>query len=55
VAIVWGLLLLATLTYLVARERKVNPQVEVVKHVVVAAGVTIVSIVIGRWIGAVLS
>ena len=55
VSIVWGMVLLATLTYLVARERKVNPHLEVVKHVAVAAAVIIVSIVIGHWIAAVLS
>jgi len=54
VAIVWALLLLAALTYLVARERKVNPMSEVIKHLLVASAVIIVSMVIGRWIGSVL-
>lgn len=54
-AMVWGMLLLATLTYLVARERKVKPILEVVKHLLVAAAVILASIVTGRWIGAVLS
>lgn len=40
VAIVWGMLLLATLTYLVARERKVKPLPEVLKHMLVASLVT---------------
>lgn len=55
VGMVWGTLLLATLTYLVARERKVNPLPEVLKHMLVAAVVIAVSIMIGHWIGAVFS
>lgn len=55
VAIVWGILLLATLTYLVARERKVSPSLEVVKHVVVASAVILASIAIGHWVSAVFS
>lgn len=55
VAIVWGILLLATLTYLVARERKVEPLSEVLKHLLVAAAIISVSIMIGHWIGDVLS
>ena len=53
-AIVWGTVLLAALTYLVARERKVSPALEVVKHTVVAAAVIGASIAIGHWISAVL-
>jgi VIT1/CCC1 family predicted Fe2+/Mn2+ transporter len=53
-AIVWGALLLAILTYLVARQRKVNPALEVVKHLFVASGVIIASTLIGHWIGAAL-
>jgi len=55
VAIAWGMLLLATLTYFVARERKVKPLLEVVKHMVVASAVILASLVIGHWVGAVLS
>ena len=53
-AVVWGVLLLATLTYLVARERQVKPLPEVLKHLLVALVVLAVSTLIGRWIGAVL-
>lgn len=55
VAIAWGMLLLATLTYFVARERKVKPLLEVVKHMVVASAVILASLVIGHWVGAVLN
>lgn len=54
VAIVWGMALLAALTYLVAREREVSPAPEVVKHMAVAAAVIGASIAIGHWISAVL-
>lgn len=52
-AIVWGMLLLATLTYLVALERKIKPLPEVLKHLVVAFAVITVSAMIGHWIHAV--
>ena len=51
-AVAWGASLLAVLTYLVARERKVNPAPEVAKHLLVASAVIVASILIGRWIGA---
>ena len=53
-AIVWGMLLLVILTYLVARERKVKPMLEVVKYLLVASAVIIVSTLIPNWIGALL-
>jgi VIT1/CCC1 family predicted Fe2+/Mn2+ transporter len=55
VAIVWGALLLAVLTYLVARERNLNPLLEVAKHLGVASTVIVVSMLIGHWIGRALS
>ena len=55
VAIAWGMLLLAALTYLVARERKVNPPLEIVKHVVVASAVILASIAIGHWVNTVFN
>ena len=54
VATVWGMLLLTGLTCLVARERKVKPVPEVIKHLLVAAIVIIASTAIGHWIGTVL-
>ncbi len=51
-AIGWGMLLLAALTYLVARERKVNPSFEVLKHLLVASAVIVASALIPHWIGA---
>ena len=54
-AIGWGALLLAALSYLVARERKLNPLLEVAKHLGVASTVIVVSMLIGHWIRRVLS
>jgi VIT1/CCC1 family predicted Fe2+/Mn2+ transporter len=54
VAIAWGMFVLGTLTYLVARERKARPLPEVLKHLLVAFAVIVVSGAIGHWIGAVL-
>lgn len=54
VSIVWGLLLLAVLTYLVARERKVKTLPEILKHMVVAFVVITVSMTTGHWIRVVL-
>ena len=48
--IVWGMSLLAALTYQLARERGANVLSEVVKHLTVAAAVIAVSGVVGQWI-----
>lgn len=52
--IVWGMSLLAALTFLVARERKVGVLLEVTKHLLVAAAVIIVSKAIGHGISMAL-
>ncbi|MDD5403918.1 MAG: hypothetical protein PHZ14_05190 [Sulfuricella sp.] len=52
--IVWGMSLLAALTFMVARERKVGVLLEIAKHLLVAAAVIIVSKAIGHWISAAL-
>jgi hypothetical protein len=49
-AVVWGLALLGTLTYLVARDRCAAPVTEVAKHLGVAIVVIVVSRAIGAWI-----
>lgn len=54
VAMIWGMLLLAIMTYLVAKERKVKPILEVIKHLLVASAVVLASNVTGHWIGSVL-
>ena len=54
VAMIWGMLLLAIMTYLVARERNVKPILEVIKHLLVASAVVLASNVTGHWIGSVL-
>ena len=46
----WGMALLCTLTYFVARARGVAPGLEVLKHLAVAILVILVSRVIGAWI-----
>ncbi len=50
--IAFGALLLATLTYLIARERNVPMVPEVVKHLIVAALIILASKGIGHWINA---
>ncbi len=49
-ALAWGMGLLATLTYFVARHRGVAPLPEIAKHLAVAVVVIIVSRAIGTWI-----
>lgn len=49
-ALVWGMSLLATLTYFVARTRGVAPVPEIAKHIGVAIVVIVVSRGIGTWI-----
>ena len=48
----WGMALLCTLTYFVARGRGVAPGPEVLKHLAVAILVIVVSRLIGAWIVA---
>lgn len=50
VAFAWGSLLLGVMSYLLAKERGVNPAVEVAKHLVVAYLIIIASKGIGYWI-----
>jgi VIT1/CCC1 family predicted Fe2+/Mn2+ transporter len=49
-ALAWGMVLLSTLTYFVARHRGVAPLPEVAKHLAVAIVVIVVSRAIGTWI-----
>ncbi len=49
-AVAWGLALLCTLTYFVARSRGASPLVEVGKHLGVAVAVILLSHAIGEWI-----
>ena len=46
----WGLLLLAGLTWVVARSRGVSPLAEVAKHLGIAAVVIGISKLVGMWI-----
>ena len=50
VALVWGMALLGTLTYFVARARGAAPVPEVARHVGVAIVVIVMSRAIGTWI-----
>ena len=49
-SICWGLALLASLSYVIARDRKVNPYAEIFKHIIVAIFVITLSHFIGRYI-----
>jgi hypothetical protein len=49
-AVAWGMLLLGVLTYFLARERNVGIFSEVIKHLVVAAAVLIISKVIASFL-----
>ncbi len=52
VAIVWGLLLLVLLSYLITRNNKENSVLEIVKHILVAIVVIILSLYVGSLIAA---
>ena len=49
-SLAWGALLLAALTLRVARQRKVSPVREILKHVVAALAVVAMSRILGGWI-----
>jgi hypothetical protein len=50
VAVAWGFLLLAGLSYVLARVRGVSPLGEIGKHIAIAVSVIISSRFIGTWI-----
>lgn len=52
VTVVWGTALLAGLTFVLARARRVSSAKEIAKHLLVAAVVIGVSRVLGAWIAA---
>ena len=51
----WGLLLLASLSYLLAKARAANPISEICKHCAVALAVIALSTAVGIWIPRLLS
>ena len=55
VAIAWGGVLLASLTWVIARRRRAPLASEIVKHLVVASVVVLISKLVGTGIAAVLS
>ena len=51
-AIGWGIVLLAGLTYVLSRHRNVRASREILKHLIVAIVVIVVSRALGSWIAA---
>lgn len=49
-SIVWGLSLLAVLSYFISKEQKVNPYTAIFKHISIAILVIIVSNFLSEWI-----
>jgi VIT1/CCC1 family predicted Fe2+/Mn2+ transporter len=49
-SIVWGISLLAFLSYFIAKEQKVNPYMAIFKHVTVVVLVIIISSFLSEWI-----
>ena len=49
-SIVWGLLLLAVLSYFISKEQEVNPYMAIFKHISIAVLVIIVSNFLSEWI-----
>ncbi|BBO99387.1 hypothetical protein [Sulfuriferula nivalis] len=54
-SIIWGMLLLASITSMVAWERKVKLLPEIIKHLLVAVAVISASKIIGHWISSVIN
>jgi len=49
-SIAWGISLIAGLSYLIAKEQKINPYKAILQHVVIAVVVIIVSNYVSEWI-----
>ena len=52
VGIVWGLILLATLSFYIAKEQHVKPWPVILEHVLIALLVITITHYVGDWIGA---
>jgi len=52
VSIVWGFLLLAVLSFVMAKEQQVRPWPVILEHVGIAALVVTITHVVGDWIGS---
>jgi VIT1/CCC1 family predicted Fe2+/Mn2+ transporter len=49
-SIIWGLLLLAVMSYVIARSRKINPYLAILEHLSIAVAVIIASSFVGSFI-----
>ncbi len=49
-SVIWGLALLAIMSYMIARGRKVNPFLAILEHMSIAITVIVASHAVGRWI-----
>jgi vacuolar iron transporter family protein len=54
-SIVWGISLLAVLSYFIAKQQRNNPYSAIFQHVAIAAAVIIVSNFLGEWITKIFS
>lgn len=53
-SILWGLLLLALLSYWIARAQRVEPWRVILEHLVIAVAVIVLTHLVGDWIGTTL-
>ncbi len=49
-SIIWGLLLLAAISYIIAKDRKINPYLAMLEHITIAIIVIIASDFVGKFI-----
>ncbi|MBF0522301.1 MAG: hypothetical protein HQL24_04505 [Candidatus Omnitrophica bacterium] len=49
-SVVWGLTLLASISYIIAKDRNKNPFLAIVEHLSIAIFVIILSHLVGRWV-----
>lgn len=54
-SIVWGISLLAVLSYFIAKQQRNNPYKAIFQHVAIAVAVIIVSNFLGEWITKIFS
>jgi vacuolar iron transporter family protein len=54
-SIVWGISLLAVLSYFIAKQQRINPYSAIFQHVAIAVAVIIVSNFLGEWITKIFS
>jgi VIT1/CCC1 family predicted Fe2+/Mn2+ transporter len=54
ISLVWGMSILALLSYIIARVRNENPNKVIIEHLLIACAVVIITYFLGNWISSIM-